>query len=370
MKVAFHIAHPAQFHLLKNITAYFADNRKHKLIITYNEKDVLHHLVKNSNLSGFSKNIEAKRGSSRFYGLLLQFIRKEVNLYKVLKKEKPDLILGTSIVIAHVGKLLKIPAIIVNEDDFDAIPVSVKIGYPFCSHILAPQSCKTGKWQDKVTSYDGYHELAYLSPKYFKPDDNLIANLKDRGKGAGGYYILRFAKLTAHHDTGKTGITAGIAQKIIRRLTSHGRVFITSERRLEPELEQYRIPLNPLDMHHALYYAEMYIGDSQTMAAEAAVLGTPSLRFNDFVGKLGYLEELEHRYGLTYGIKTSEPEKLYEKIEELLNMPDLKQEWQKRRQKMLEEKIDVTAFMVWFIENYPASVEIMKKNPGYQYRLK
>ena len=46
------------------------------------------------------------------------------------------------------------------------------------------------------------------------------------------------------------------------------------------------------------------------MAAECAVLGTPSIRFNDFVGKLGYLEELELEYGLTFGIKTSDPEKL------------------------------------------------------------
>ena len=77
-------------------------------------------------------------------------------------------------------------------------------------------------------------------------------------------------------------------------------------------------------MHHALYYADIYIGDSQTMTAEAAVLGTPALRFNDFVGKLSYLEELEHKYELTYGIKTSEPEKLYEKIREILKMKLMK----------------------------------------------
>jgi len=106
------------------------------------------------------------------------------------------------------------------------------------------------------------------------------------------------------------------------------------------------------------------------MAAETSVLGTSSLRFNDFVGKLGYLEDLEHTYGLTYGIKSSEPEKLINKINELLNMPNLKEEWQNRRQKMLSEKIDVTAFMVWLIENYPESVEVMKKNPDYQYRFR
>ncbi len=127
---------------------------------------------------------------------------------------------------------------------------------------------------------------------------------------------------------------------------------------------------NSSDIYHALYYADLYIGDSQTIAAEKAVLGTPALRFNDFVGKIGYLEELEHKYGLTFGIKTSEPQRLFDKIEELINTPNLKEEWQKRRKKMLSEKIDVTAFMVWFIENYPESVKIMKEEPDYQYNFK
>ena len=105
------------------------------------------------------------------------------------------------------------------------------------------------------------------------------------------------------------------------------------------------------------------------MAVEAAILGTPSIRFSDFAGRIGVLEELEHKYGLTYGIKTSEPEKLYAKIEELLRFPNLKEEWQKRRQKMLSEKIDVTAFMVWFIENYPESAKVMRENPDYQFRF-
>ena len=153
-------------------------------------------------------------------------------------------------------------------------------------------------------------------------------------------------------------------------LKSQYNIYITSERELEPEFEHYRITIDPINMHHALYYADMYIGDSQTMAAEAAVLGTPSLRFNDFVGKLGYLEELEHKYGLTYGIKTAEPEKLYQKIEELLHVPDLSEEWQRRKRKMLSEKIDVTAFMVWLVENYPESVEVMKSNPDYQCKFK
>ncbi|RLC47850.1 MAG: hypothetical protein DRH57_03280, partial [Candidatus Cloacimonadota bacterium] len=94
-----------------------------------------------------------------------------------------------------------------------------------------------------------------------------------------------------------------------------------------------------------------------------AVLGTPAIRCNDFVGRISYLEEQEHKYGLTYGFKPNQFDNMVKKITELLNTPNLKQEWQKRRQKMLSEKIDVTAFMVWFVENYPESVKIMKENP-------
>jgi predicted glycosyltransferase len=105
------------------------------------------------------------------------------------------------------------------------------------------------------------------------------------------------------------------------------------------------------------------------MVAEAAVLGTPSVRFNDFVGKIGYLEELEHEYELTYGIKTDKPDELMKKVDELLSITDLKNKWKNRMNKMLEEKIDVTAFMEWFIENYPASKKAINENPDYQYKF-
>ena len=48
----------------------------------------------------------------------------------------------------------------------------------------------------------------------------------------------------------------------------------------------------------------------------------------------------------------------------------LKREWTRKRGKLLKDKIDVTAFMVWFIENYPQSFEIMKENPEYQEKFK
>lgn len=126
-----------------------------------------------------------------------------------------------------------------------------------------------------------------------------------------------------------------------------------------------------------MVFASLYIGDSQTMAAEAGVLGVPFVRFNDFVGRIGYLRELEDVYELGYGIHatpltTDSPirradgsvqpsgvEKLYKRVEQLVAIPsdERRATFQSRRQKMLSEKIDCAKFLTWFIENYPQSVD-------------
>jgi hypothetical protein len=368
MRILFYLGHPAHYHLFKNIISELL-KKNHKVSILIKKKDILEDLLIQSGYEYINILPEGRKDNR--IGIAWGLLKRDFSMFKFCLKHHIDIMLGTSTEITHVGKILNIPSIIVQEDDYNEVPLFSKLGYPFAKNILAPISCPTGpinsKWENKTIHYEGFHELAYLHPKRFTPMLSKIVNDIDVSKP---FYILRFAKLTAHHDKGKTGITSEISQTIIDLLKPHGNIFITSERELEPQFEKYRINIKTENIHHALFYANMYIGDSQTMAAEAAVLGTPSLRFNDFVRKLGYLNELEDKYGLTYGIKTSEPEKLFKKINEFLKTSNLKQEWQLRREKLLSEKIDVTAFMVWFIENYPNSVQVMKENPEYQWNFK
>ena len=143
-----------------------------------------------------------------------------------------------------------------------------------------------------------------------------------------------------------------MARQLIDQLLPHGNVYITSERELPPEIAQYRLTINPLDIHHVMAFATLYIGDSQSMAVEAAMLGTPSLRFNDFAGRIGVLEELEHKYMLTFGINSAHPEELYAKIDELLSTDHLRELFQQRRQRMLADKIDVADFITQQIEQF------------------
>lgn len=360
MKILFYLGHPAHFHLFR-LTIESLKKKNHSVKILIKKKDILEDLLKNCNWE--YTNILPKGRKDNLLSISFGLFKRDLALYKNLNKFKPDLMLGTSPEIAHIGRLRNIPSIVVNEDDYKAVFLFSIMSYPFAKHIMAPRSCDVGKWKNKNIQYDGYHELAYLHPNHFSPDItkiNKVINTSEK------YFIIRFAKLTAHHDVGKSGINKIVANEIINILKDYGNIYITSERKLEPEFEKYRININPIDIHHALYYADMYIGDSQTMTAESAVLGTPALRFNDFVGKLGYLEELEHKYELTYGIKTNYPDKLYNQINNILKIKNLKEEWQKRKQEMLNDKIDVAQFMVWLIENYPDSIASIKNNPDYQ----
>jgi predicted glycosyltransferase len=114
-----------------------------------------------------------------------------------------------------------------------------------------------------------------------------------------------------------------------------------------------------------LFYSTLYIGEGATTASESAMLGTPAIYVNSL--SAGTLEEQE-RLGLLFSFRNSEG--VLEKALEILNTPEFKAENVRRQHIMLKQTIDVTAFMVWFIENYPRSVKIMKENPDYQERFK
>ncbi len=364
MKYLFHLGHPAHFHLFKN-TINELKHAGHEVAILIKKKDILEELLQKSGFEYYNLLPHGRKDSK--FGIALGMLETDLKLFRFALKFKPTVMIGTSVAISHVGKLLGIPSINVNEDDFDVVPLYSKLSYPWASTILAPNVCRTGKWARKTIFYKSYHELAYLHPNHFKPDK---ANVEKYFSVDTPYFVIRFAKLTAHHDSGVKGITSEIAEKLIEILKPFGRVYITSERQLEPKFEEYRININPLDIHHVMAFATLYIGDSQTMAAEAGVLGTPFIRFNDFVDRIGYLNDLENNYQLGHGIKPNEPEKLYQKVKELLQLGNLKEVYESRRQKLLLEKIDLAAFMHWFIVNYPLSVKQIKENPDYQNRFK
>lgn len=376
MNILVQLSHPAHFHLYKIVAKNLIADGNNVLFVI-KSKDILETLLQNAGLPYVNINQHAHRGSK--LGILWDMLVREWRIIKLCRKHKIDLITGSTPETAHVSWLMRIHGVNTGEDDLDVVPAFKKIAGPVIQCFVAPDPCDAGPVESKTSHYPGYHELAYLHPNHFTPSCEVVTGYGIDVKKP--YFVLRFASLNAHHDSGIKGINTEVAQRLIDILSPHGRIYITSERPLEPQFEQYRIKINPLDMHHVMAFASLYIGDSQTMAAEAGVLGVPFVRFNDFVGRIGYLRELEDKYELGYGIHASvladdspirradgsaQPsgvEALYERVEQLVAMPaeERKEIFQSRREKMLAEKIDCAKFLTWFIENYPASVEETKQ---------
>lgn len=359
MKILLMISHPAQFHMFKNAIGLWQQHG-HYVTTIIRPKDMLEQLCINSQMPYYK--VSERKSKNGKISMLLALVEKVMKVSKIVRREKQDILVGSDGTLAYVGKLHGIPSIGFTEDDYSIIQLYAKMFFPYFTKLMIPRVCDAGKWEYKKIGYAGYQKLTYLHPDYFTPDKKVVEQYFPVDESP--YYIIRFAKLAAHHDVGVNGFNIEVARKVVEMLSAHGRVFITSEDTLPQEFEPYRLRINPLDIHHLLAFASLYIGDSQSMAVEASMLGTPCLRFNDFVGrkKISVLEELEHVYQLTNGISSHNAEQLYSKIEEILAMPDARATYQARKEKMLAEKIDVTKFWTWFIENYPASAVQHEEN--------
>jgi len=318
----------------------------HKIFWVTREKDVTTKLLKAHNLS-YKVLTKARRGFANMIGELIQH---DVKVWLEAVRNNIDLMLGTSVSITHAGLFCKAKSWIFEEDDAQQAKLMTHLSYPFASQIITPDFLAWENHGKKHIVHPSYHEFAYLHPNHFKADKTI---LKDIGvKENEPYFLLRFVSLGASHDFKTKGLSLAVKRKILNRLLRHGKVFIASEGDLPQEFKPYQISVSPHRIHDLLAFCKLYIGDSQTMAIESAVLGVPSIRCNTFVGKLSIFEELDNKYGLTFGFLPHQSDSLLDKLEQLLDSKNLKEEWQAKQFVLLKDKIDLTEWLVELINGH------------------
>ena len=117
--------------------------------------------------------------------------------------------------------------------------------------------------------------------------------------------MFRFVGWYANHDVNNAGFTAEQKRQLLELAEQKMTVYISSEKKLPEDLEKYKLPTPAAEIHSVLAYADLYLGDSQTMATEAALLGTPAIRSNSFVGPndMTNFIVLEKQYDLLRNIR-------------------------------------------------------------------
>ena len=365
MRFLFFFVHPAKFHVFKK-TINTLNANGHKVDILITSKDVLENLIKKEGWD-YTNIFPKGRKIKGWHPLLssgFNFFRTIYKLYKYCRGKKYDLFI-TDDLLVYLSKWFKTPSLILTDDDITISKLSTLI-LSKATYILAPEITNLGKYSKKKISFNGYKELAYLHPDEFTPNINVV---KKFNTNLEPYFLIRLVYLRAYHDLGINGLSNENLFKLVNFLIEHGRVYISSERKLPINLKKFELKILPEEILHVIYFSTLFIGDSQTMTSEAAVLGTPAFRCNDFAGKIGVMDEKEEKYGLSFNYSSKDFDKMYVAIEKILSKRNIKDEFLLKRNKMISEKINLSKLMIWLFQNYPQSIQQYKSNPQIQYTL-
>lgn len=356
MKILIDIGHPAHIHYFKNCVKLLSE-KGYDFLFVVRERDSTLELIKDL---GF-KYVSRGKGGGNIISKLLRLPLIDLKLYKIAKKFKPDMFLSfSSPYAAHVSWIMRKPHI--AFDDTEHAVFGHFLYRPFTDVVLSP-SCYNTKLSKNQMLFNSYMELCYLHPNYFTPDTEIFKelNLVENSE----YCILRFVSWDANHDVGQHGLTVNDKIRIVKELSAYCTVYISSEQKLPEQLLKYKLNIHPSRLHHVLYYANLYIGEGGTTASESVVLGTPAIYINTL--NAGLFDD-ESKYGLLYHIL--DIDEVINKAKTILENSNSKMEYSKKKEIMLNDKIDPTAFILWFIENYPQSKGIMKEKPYYQNKFR
>ncbi len=344
MRVLVEILHPAHVHVFRNAIGVWKE-RGDEVLVLSREKDVANALLDAYQIP-YESISALKKGK---LSLLSEMLVRDAKMLSRARKFRPDVLVGVmGVTIVQVGRLIGKPAVVFY--DTENAHITNAFVYPLAHSVVTPE-CYSAPVRGRHVTYPSYHELAYLHPARFTPDPEIVR--------AGGvdpdapYFIVRFVSWQASHDVGEAGFSLELKRNMVRALEAHGRVLISSEGPLPPDLEQYRFRAPPEQIHHFIAFSRFLVGESATMASEAAVLGVPAFYIAD-TGR-GYTTEQEQRYGLVWNFTRKEAPSALQKLEELLARPTLRGEMRAAHTHLLEERIDLTEFIVHYIDGVVAS---------------
>jgi len=360
MKILTDLGHPKNVHVLKNLIPLLKQ-KGHELHCVYREREHIKGLCQAFGISVINRGVGGTGLLSKFIYLL----KTDYQLYKLAKKIKPDLLLSfASPYLANIALLSKIPMVVF--DDTEQNRLVQRIYSSFSDAIVVP-ACFGKTLSRRQLSFDGYYELAYLTPRYFQPDPSI---LKELGLTIGEKFVLlRFVSWHAVHDISHHGLSVEEKQELVATFSGLARVFISAEGELPEGLESLRLKTAPELIHQVMAHSALVFSEGATMASEAAVLGVPSIYCSDL--RPGYIDDLEKRHGLLNAFfRNGFKEALAKGMDILQDRGDSVKNLGVKRESMLAQSVDVVAFMSWFIDRFPESIEVMLDDPQYARRFK
>lgn len=333
MRVAFFTNTPAHVHLYKHSIRRL-QSMGHEVIALGRDYECTRALLEYYDLPFSIYGSCRDTKSSLFKSLPGHF----AGILRASRSFRPDIIFGMGAYSSFAGVVTNSPTVLIL--DSEPTTLDHRLSYPFARAILTPSAFKK-YLGPKHYQFSGFKECAYLHPAVFTPDRSVRSELGVEPDER--FAIVRFNAFGSHHDIGQSGFDHARRRRVVDAIAEHATVFVSGDtgRSLADRSGVYDYQLHPARIHDALYEASLLVADSQTMVTEAALLGTPTIRSNSFVGPddMGNFLELERR-DLVRNIRDIED--VISAARSFLTDPDVKADWRARRDEYISDLVNLT----------------------------
>ena len=330
--VVLSIQHPAHVHFFKHAYREL-DTRGHEVHVFVRDKSVVCDLL---DAEDVPHTVLLDAGGGNVYANQLRY---EWRLLRATRRLDPDVFASVGgVSTSHVASVLGARGVAFTDTEHATL--SNTLAFPFADTVCTP-ACFRGDAGDDHQRYDGYHELAYLHPDRFEPDPTVLDEV---GVDADEQFVvLRSVAWSAAHDAGNGGFVD--VRDAVERLEATGAtVLVTAEADLPDAVADRRVSVPPERMHDLLAFADCFVGEGATMAAESAVLGTPAVYVNTL--ETGLTDELAEQYGLLF--RCHGPDRQVHALSRATAVLDgaVDRDWDAHRADLLSERTDTTDVVV------------------------
>lgn len=355
MRVMVTIQHPGHVHFFKHAIRDL-ERRGHQVFVFARENEMTsdlleHHEIEFEMLAGPADSLLSLARVQATY---------EMRLLQRARDIRPDVITAIGgVAAAHVSNCVDARSVVFYDTEHATI--IKRLAYPFASVVCTPESYRESIGSKQVR-YPGFHEQAYLHPNRFEPDSSIRADLglEDDEQVA----VCRFSSWTSSHDIGEGGF-ADLGD-VVRTLSETGtHVVVSSEIDVPDDVAATALSVQPHRMHDLLATADVVVSEGATTAAEAAVIGTPSIYVNS--QSMGYTDALDERHGLLNAFNGEDRHRRgIERAREILTT-STEDSRAHRIEKLYDQTVDVTDVIVSVVET--AGTERRPRPSAMQTRI-
>lgn len=293
------------------------------------------------------------------FSLFRELPKHFAHIFRSALRFDPDLVFGIGSYAAPAGALARAPVVLIT--DSEPVAVDQFVSRLFADTILTPYTFRKDLG-NKHFQFRGFKETAYLHPDVFEADESVRDELGVEPDER--FALVRLNAFGSHHDVNHEGFSEAQRRELITTLAEEVTVFVSDE---GGTFDFSDVPAQPFDahpgdLHDALAESSLLVTDTQTMATEAALLGTPVVRSNTFVGDgdMGNFLELADR-GLIYN--TDSFEDVLATAEEYVTDETIARRWESRRDEYLAELDNLTDIILDIAENMGRVEAVSKVQP-------